>query len=275
MITLSLSSTTNEPYLSKPSEEWSEAEALQVLNDSPWAHTISTTTQNFGCDHEHPAYPGTFSEEFARYQDSLTLTSLQPEVRPDSAQYLVRIVSVKPIQAAAGRLATIDQEKWAHYADGEGLPVNAKPTNLVERWYNPADEITIVVVLKHPGNRGESFRDYAFPRKNVDGSGMQRVWPCAAVKTANGVATAVTGGPVLDEGWNSPTSITWSFPSTQNGKSLISQFNEKLEFRMVVNQHVFETTFYVNPNDVFDLDGTETVLHVPRVFDEVPVASHP
>ena len=58
--------TANEPFLNKPSSKWTEAEALQVLNDSPWAHTTTTTTQDTPCDYEHPAYPGLFPEEMAQ-----------------------------------------------------------------------------------------------------------------------------------------------------------------------------------------------------------------
>jgi hypothetical protein len=99
--------TANEPFLSKPSQEWTEAEALEVLNDSPWAHTITTTTQDFQCDYEHPAFSGTFTEEFAQKQDSFTPTPPTVEVKPDGAQYLVRLVSAKPIQAAIERFTAV------------------------------------------------------------------------------------------------------------------------------------------------------------------------
>src|SRR6266403_5391908 len=113
--------TANLPFLSKPSEEWTEAEALQVLNDSPWAHTITTTTQDFQCDFEHPAFAGLFEEEFARRMDSITPTPLAAEVKPDVAEYLVRIVSVKPMQAAVERLMALDFNKWRVYIPGYGL----------------------------------------------------------------------------------------------------------------------------------------------------------
>ena len=66
-----------------------------------------------------------------------------------------------------------------------------KPTNLKERLYNPADEITISIILKHPRPGGASFHDYAFSRKNVPGSGLKHL--CATVKTTNGVRTAGLG----------------------------------------------------------------------------------
>jgi hypothetical protein len=34
--------TANEPFLIKPVAEWTETQALQVLNDSPWAHPTSS-----------------------------------------------------------------------------------------------------------------------------------------------------------------------------------------------------------------------------------------
>ena len=46
-----------------------------------------------------------------------------------------------------------------------------------------------------------------------------------------------------------------------NRRQFLLHRDEKVEFRMIVNQHVFETTFYVSPNDLFD--GTETALRIP------------
>jgi hypothetical protein len=203
--------------------------------------------------------------------DSITRTPTASDVKSDGAEYLVRLVSVKAMQAAVERLLSLDPEKWRDYRGGYGLEPGDKPTDLEEHWYNPADEITIVIVLKHPGPGGTSFRDYAFPRKDEPASGMRHLWPCAAVRTANGAVTAVLGGPERDDGWNAPTDIALSFPSTFHGKPLISHPSEKLEFRFIANQRVFKATFYVSPADLFD--GTETVLRIPRTVDEPAVSS--
>jgi hypothetical protein len=48
---------------------------------------------------------------------------------------------------------------------------------------------------------------------------------------------------------------------------------EKLELRVILNQRVFETTFIVNPVDLFD--GTETVLRTPTRVDEPTPAALP
>jgi hypothetical protein len=52
-----------------------------------------------------------------------------------------------------------------------------------------------------------------------------------------------------------------------DGKPLISESQEKVEFRLVVNQRVFETTFYADAGDV--LDGTEESLYLPSAFTDL------
>jgi len=63
------------------------------------------------------------------------------------------------------------------------------------------------------------------------------------------------------------------FPSLSYGRPLISHPNEKLEFRLILHQRVFETTFYVNSADL--LDGKETVLRIPGRIDEPTPATDP
>jgi hypothetical protein len=257
--------TASEPLLNKPSNERTEAEALQVLNDSPWAHTITTTTQDTPCDYEHPAYPGLFPEETAQIADSRSPQFPAESVKPDGAEYVVRLISVKPMQAAAERLVSVD-EKWAPYRRGIGLEPGSKPTNMAEAWYNPADEITVVLALKRPGPGGASFLNYAF--KDVETGVLftaHYFCICAGIRTASGQIHAVMArmGQGND---NNVSAIIMSFPSTVDGKSLISHRDEKLEFRLVLNQRVFETKFIVNPTDLFD--GTETLMRTPTRVDQ-------
>jgi len=62
-----------------------------------------------------------------------------------------------------------------------------------------------------------------------------------------------------------------SFSRIVDGKLLISHRAEKLEFRFILDQRVFETKFIVNSTDLFD--GTETVMHAPtRVNEPTPAA---
>jgi len=154
--------TADEPFLNKPPEQWTEAEALQVLNDSPWAHRVETTVQGTPCDYEHPAFPGMYPEGVARSLDSSWPQPPMESVQPDRAEYVVRLNSVKPMQAAAERLIRMG-EKYSSYQEGYGLEPGSKPTSLPDFDYNPADELTFSVILKRTGPSGESFRDYAFP----------------------------------------------------------------------------------------------------------------
>ena len=65
---------------------------------------------------------------------------------------------------------------------------------------------------------------------------------------------------------NKVSAIIMSFPSNVDGKPLGSHREEKLEFRFILNQRVFETTFMVNSTDLFD--GTETRMYTPARVDE-------
>ena len=265
LVAASVPVIVDEPFLNKPPEKWTEAEALQVLNDSPWAHTVTTTVQDTQCDYAHPAYTGLFPEEMAQSVDSISARFPAEAVKPDGAQYLVRLVSVKPMQAAVERLLSLD-EKWVHYRTGSGLEPGSKPTNTAEGWYNLADEITVVVTLKSPGPGGRSFLDYAF--ENRDSGVILKapyLFACAGVRTANGQIHAVTAR--MRRGNNDKVSaIVMTFPSDVVGKPLISHREEKLEFRFILNQRVFETTFIVSPTDLFD--GTETTMYTPTRVDE-------
>jgi hypothetical protein len=265
LVAASVPVTANENFLSKPPEEWTEAEALQVLNDSPWARTVTTRVQDTPCDFEHPAYPGLFPEEMARRMDSISPAHPAETVKPDGAEYVVRLISVKPMQAAVERLISLN-EKWARYRGGYGLDPDSKPTNMAERWYNTADEITIAVVLKHPDPKGGSFRDYAFENRGSSVALVVRhIFPCAGIRTANGQIHAVTASMGTGED-HLGSGIYMSFPRIVEGKPLITHRDEKLEFRFIANQRVFETTFNVNLADLFD--GTETVMHIPSTVDE-------
>ena len=57
------------------------------------------------------------------------------------------------------------------------------------------------------------------------------------------------------------------FPRLIDGKPLISGAHEKVEFRLILKQRVFETTFCVNGDDV--LDGSERVRYLPSAFTEL------
>jgi hypothetical protein len=134
-------------------------------------------------------------------------------VKPDGAEYVVRLVSVKRMQAAVEQLISLD-EKWDPYRQGIGLEPGSKPTNREESWYNPADEIVVVVSLKRPGPAGASFLDYAFER-SADGTAfiVHYLFACAGVRTANGQIHAVTNR--IREGKDNKVNSTDLFGGTE------------------------------------------------------------
>lgn len=40
-----------------------EQQALKVVNDSDWAHTVKPTLQDAPCTYQHPAFPGLFPKD--------------------------------------------------------------------------------------------------------------------------------------------------------------------------------------------------------------------
>ena len=263
--------TGNETFSSKPPDQWSEQESVQVLNDSPWAHTVTTTVQDAPCTYLNPAFEGLFPRDTAERMDLLSTPIAPITAKPDGAKYLLRLTSAKPVQAAVERLLQLDP-KWRKYLGGGVVLYHEKPTDFAGPYYNHADLITIGVILERPGPNGSSFLDYAFgvveDKITFPGPDVH-VWPCAGLRTVNGQVHAVLAG--MGGHGHGPSAVFLSFPGAVDGKPLISHANEKLEFRFIANQRVFETTFTVNVTDL--LDGTEKVLHEPALVpDSLPSA---
>lgn len=240
----------------------SEEEALKVLNDSDWAHTISATTQDSPCTYQNPAFSGLYPADQNSVPAPVTTAGV---VKPDGSEYLIRFQSAKPVQAATQRLFAMG-EKWSAYGPAHTVSDSDGPTDLPNRRYNIADMITIAVILKHAGPDGTSLFNYGF-----EGDGRMfpsrtfRVWPCAGLRTMNGqVFARVVPSAFGNKGYQA---MQLSFPRLIDGKPLISNPREKVEFRLVVNQRVFETTFYVNASDV--LDGSERELFLPSAFTDL------
>ena len=147
--------------------------------------------------------------------------------------------------------------KCSSYLEGYGLEPGSKPTSLPDFDYHPTDVLTFSVILKQTGPSGESFRDYAFPESKV-----RHPW-CSGIRTANrqfhGVISYARGLSISKHG--GVTGIGISFPRTVDGKPLITRRDEQVEFRMILDQHVFETTLHVDPGDLFD--GTDGAANAP------------
>jgi len=257
-----------ESRSNSPTTEAVEQEALRVLNDSDFARTVKPSLQDAPCTYQNAVFPDLYPKEKAFTLDATSPTRPPDPVKADDSEYLIRFQSAKPVQAAVQELLAMG-EKWSAYgkkewpvrADGEG------PTDVANGVYHVADMITIAVILKRPAPDGTSLFNYGFENNRGGFSHSFRVWPCAGLRTTNGrvIALAVPdrSGHVLQ----------LSFQRLIDGKPLISSQHEKVEFRMVVNQRVFETTFCINASDV--LDGSENTLYLPSAFTdarEIPLS---
>jgi hypothetical protein len=244
-------------------KETTELAALKVLNDSDLARTVKPTLQDTRCTYQNPAFPDLYPKEKAATLDTMSPAVPPDPVRADDSEYLIRFQSARPVQTAVEELLALG-DKWSAYGVGKRqVSQDDAPTDLSNARYNVADMITIAVILKRLGSDGMTLFDYGFEengRKFPSRSFL--VFPCAGLRTGNGQVFA----RVVPTTWhnNNTKALQLSFPRLIDGKPLISNVHEKVEFRLVVNQRVFEATFYVNASDV--LDGSEKVLYLPSTF---------
>jgi hypothetical protein len=225
---------------------------------------------NTGCPAYVPtrAFPGLFPEDKGALIDA-TAPDPHSVVKDDTSEYLIRFQSVKPVQTAIQQLLAIG-EKWSAYGPEHPVSASDGPTDVANAIYNIADMITVAVILKHPGPEGTNLFDYgyeqngrAFPSRHF------RVFPCAGLRTSNGQVFAHLNASSF--GHSGYKAMQLSFPQLIDGKPLISNPHEKVEFRLVANQRVFETTFYVDVSDV--LDGSESSLYLPAAFTDLNEAT--
>ena len=259
-----------ENHSTSPVPDAVEQGALKVLNDSDWAHTVKPSLQDTPCTYQNAVFPDLYPKEKAFTLDATSPSRPPDPVKADDSEYLIRFQSAKPVQTAVQELLAMG-EKWSAYGTKE-WPVHADdgPTNVANGWYNAADMITVAVILKRSAPDGTSLFNYgyedngrAFPSHSF------RVWPCTGLRTTNGQVIALAVRQAFGH------VLQLSFQRLIDGKPLISSQHEKVEFRMVANQRVFETTFYINASDV--LDGSEKALYLPSAFTdlkEIPVPAN-
>lgn len=242
-----------------------ERDALKVLSDSDWAHTVKPSPQDMPCTYRNPAFPGLYPEDKAAALDATASTIPPDPARPDDSEYLIRFQSAKPVQTAIQELLSMG-EKWAAYGTGKHrVSEGDGPTDLASLRYNIADMITIAVILKHTGPEGASMFDSGYEDNGHKFPSHGLRWPCAGLRTINGEVFARVV-PEVSGPNEKPKALQLSFPRLIDGKPLISNRNEKVEFRLVVNQRVLGTTFYINAGDV--LEGSEKSLYLPSVFTD-------
>lgn len=266
---LCCASVAGQEYRSNSSTtETVEQQALKVLNDSDWAHTVKPSLQDTPCTYQNAVFPDLYPKEQAFTLDATAPTRPLDPVKADDSEYLVRFQSAKPVQTAVQELLAMG-EKWSAYGQKEWLvSKDYGPTDVANGRYNALDMITIAVILKHPSPDGTSLFNYGY---EDDGrkfpSHSFRVWPCTGLRTANGQVIALLSPQPFGH------ILQLSFQRLIEGKPLISSAHEKVEFRMVANQRVFETTFYINASDV--LDGSEKTLYLPSAFTELKEVTQP
>lgn len=242
-----------------------EQEALKVLNNSDFAHTVTPTLQHQPCTYEHPAFPGLFpADRGALIEEMGPLAKDNRPVKADEAEYLIWFQSAKPVQFALQQLLTLGSKWLAYGAEKWSMPMNVEPG-----FADYSEFVTIAVILKHPGPDGTSLFDYAY---RDDGRVFASLpFPCAGLRTSDGQVFARTLRPWANQD-NTHKVVQLFFPRLINGKLLISGAHQKVEFRMVAKQRVFEATFFVNGDDV--LDGSERVLYLPNAFTELNEVAH-
>ena len=256
--------TGQENHSSSLASEAVEQEALKVVNESDWAHTVTPTIQNAPCSYGNPAFPGLYPEDKGVGIDAAAPVVPSDVVKRDDSEYLIRFQSAKPVQTAVQQLLAMG-EKWSAYgAKQYHVSQTDGPTDVANARYNVADMITIAVILKHAGPDGTSMFNYGI-EDNGHWSRTFRVWPCAGLRTSTGMVFAHV---VPEESGPHDKSkvLQLSFPRLIDGKPLIPKVREKVEFRLVVNQRVFETSFFINASDV--LDGSERSLYLPSAFTD-------
>jgi hypothetical protein len=256
--------TGQEHGPNSPATDVVERDALKLLNDSDLAHTVKPSLQDTPCTYQNPVFPGLYPEgKAAAYDATNPIIPLDP-VRPDDSQYLIRFQSAKPVQTAVQQLLAVG-EKWSAYGTTKHqVSENDGPTDVANLRYNVADMITIAVLLKQAGSDGTSMFNYGYEDNGKFPSHSFLVWPCAGLRTNNGEVHAGVAPEVFPDGESKVLQL--SFPRLIAGKPLISNLHEKVEFRLVVNQRVFETVFYISASDV--LDGSEKSLYLPSVFTD-------
>ena len=266
-------SVAGQEYRSNSSTtETVEQEALKVLNDSDWAHAVKPSLQDLPCTYQNSVFPDLYPKEKAFTLDATSPSRPPDPVRADDSEYLIRFQSAKPVQTAVQELLAMG-EKWSAYGV-KTWPVRGDvgPTDVANGRYNVADMITVAVILKRSASDGTSLFNYGYEDNGIFKSHSFQVWPCAGLRTTNGQVIALT---MPEIGGRSHKVLQLSFPRLIDDKPLISSLHEKVEFRLIVNQRVFETTFYINASDV--LDGSEKTLYLPSAFTdpkEIPQPQH-
>jgi hypothetical protein len=179
-----------------PPTETVERDALKLLNDSDWAHTVKPSLQDTPCTYQNPAFPRLYPEDKAAAVDATAPTTPPDPVRPDDSEYLIRFQSAMPVQTAIQELLAMG-EKWAAYGTRKHQVREDDPSSR----YNVADMITIAVILKQAGPDGTSMFNYGYEDNG-------RIFPSNGEKSFGGLILLRFSGSFSPIGCKNPRTQT-------------------------------------------------------------------
>ena len=98
--------TGQEHSLNSPATEAVERDALKLLNDSDWAHTVKPSLQDTPCTYQNPAFPGLYPEDKAAGVDA-TAPTAPPDPVPAVAEFRILYSSRSPPAVYSPMSATV------------------------------------------------------------------------------------------------------------------------------------------------------------------------
>ena len=211
-----------EVWRVKPPERWTAEEALRVLQNSPWAQRkdvsmpwrLPRDSMRTLPMPQLPRRPGAVDPVPARIQ--------RPEkIFLDSARYLVRWESARPVQDAFARLAALGEEAGAQF--------QSPPPDRTEDLY-----LVTVKAIRPPQVGREPFERV----------GDRRLLAAARLKTEAGEVGATR---VERSGVGASAALHFYFPRTVGPKPLLTNGVTKAEFVLELRRISLKAKFRLEP----------------------------
>lgn len=213
---------SEEFWRTKPAERWTAEEALQVVQNSPWAQKKdvsmpwrlpreSTRTLRMP---DLPRRPGAV--------DPVPVGRQRPEtIFLDSARYLVRWESARPVQDAFARLAALGEEAGAQFQSPP--PVRA-------------EDLYVVTV--------KAIRPPQVGREPFERVGDRRLLSAARLKTEIGEVKAAR---VERSGMGASAAVHFYFPRSVGAEPLLTNKVTKAEFILELRRISLKARFRLEP----------------------------
>jgi hypothetical protein len=222
----------------KPASAWTAEEALELLQDSPWAKeelVLLAQPRSRPTGFSEEEFPENLRrgsrENLSRRQSAIPETPKPPDIVPQSAtdgsasaRYLLRWETARPVQAAFARLRELDQ--------GASAEFHAPAPRL------PEDRYVVTVKMTRPSRQIPDL----FARMSR-GELRKR----ARLKTRSGETEAVE---VERSGQGAAAAVHFLFPREANGQPLLPAGKEKVEFEFRGRYLDLKTKFEIHPDDI-------------------------